>query len=93
MALTRSEEAKIIRARVRQRLAADNCETIELGACGRMMTRKRSNGLQSATKEEALGEELLFGEIASRDAQNGSAPSEFGPDRSITLAQGKPPSS
>jgi hypothetical protein len=74
MALTRSEEAKIIRTRVRQRLAGDNCETTELGACGRMVTRKRSNGLQSATKEEALGRELLFGEIApSRDAQNGSA--------------------
>jgi len=64
MALTRSEEAKIIRTRVRQRLAGDSCETMELGACGRMMTRKRSNGLQSATKEEALGGELLFGERA-----------------------------
>ena len=73
MALTRSEEAKIIRAWVRQRLAGDDCETMELGACGRTMTRKRFNGLQSATKEEALGEELLFGEIASWNAQNGSA--------------------
>jgi len=55
MVLTRSEEAKIIRARVQQRLAGDNCEIMEMGACGRMITRERSDGLQSATKEEALG--------------------------------------
>jgi hypothetical protein len=72
MALTRSEEAKIIRTRVRQRLVGGNCETMEPGAYGRTMTRKRSNGLQSATKEEGLGGELLFGEIALSHSPQGS---------------------